>query len=400
MGDKGLVEGPQAVENAANVARKAGLDDLISTGRGRREDLANYIKQQGQNIGNLRQEAGQASPDLLDNVAASIKPKYNAVNPDVFSGEASDVPVAQNTVSNIANKLGPNTKSLYHGSNADFNSFDLGTGREGETVDKLGHFFAPTAEEAGSYGKNVNQFNVTLNNPFKTNIVDLTTAAQKGGPAALRTSLQKAGYDGIEVSGPQGEHWSSVAFDNSQIKPPGATNADIAKGITGLNKYAAGNRVNLPKNAFTDFAEKASAANDAEIAQSLGPDKASDYLDALNNESGAFHLQPAMARGFVRETVSRGGLNPITAIAQKAADLGGNRLASKGLNAVHGALTNTGPVDTIVNTIKNNPGALGKYAPALQQAFQDGGSQGVAATHYVLSLQHPDYNAMTQDQAQ
>jgi hypothetical protein len=290
MGDKGLIEGPKAVEDAANVARKAGLDDLISTGMGRRKALADYIEQQGKNIGGLREEAGTASPGLLDTVEGAVKPKYNSPKPDAFSGEAPDVSIARNTIENIAGKAPP-----------------------------------------------------------------------VGPPEEL-------------------------------------TNAGIAKGITGLNKYAAGNRVNLPKNALTDFAGKASAANDAEIVQKLGADKGLQYSDALANESGAFHLEPAMARGFQRETVSRGGLNPLTAMAQKVADLGGNRLASKSLNAVNGALTNTGTVESVINTLKNSPQTLGKYAIPLGQALQTGGNEGVAAMHYVLSSTHPDYNAMTQEQ--
>lgn len=280
MANKSLAAGEEAVRDAAQVGRKAGLDDLLSTGKGRRDAFTDFISQEGEKIGGLRNEAGTASPDLLNNVAADVSPKYNAVKPDVFSSEASDVPLAQNTVENIAGQASP-------------------------------------------------------------------------------------------------------------------TNADISKGITGLNKYAAGNRVNLPKNALTDFAEKASAANDAEIAQSLGSDKAADYLDALHNESGAFHLEPAMARGFQREMTSRGGKGFIMSGLQKVADAGGYRAASKGLNAIQGALTDIGPVDNIINTLKNSPQTLGKYAPALQQAYQDGGNQGLAAMHYILGTTRPDYNQLT-----
>jgi hypothetical protein len=291
MGDKGLVEGPQAVADAANVARRAGLDDLLSTAGGRRKDLANYIDKQGGNIGSLRDEAGAATPGLLDTVAADVKPKYNALKPDAFSSESPDVSIAQNTIGNIAG-----------------------------------------------------------DNP---------------------------------------------------------TNAGIAKGITGLNRYAAGNRVNLPKNALTDFAGKASAANDAEITQKLGSVKGEQYAGeqgALANESGAFSLEPAMKRGFIREQSARGSWNPL----QKAADLGGNRLASAGLDYAHSAMTESatfpstqaGVTSNIITRIQSSPESLGKYAAPLQQAMQTGGSQGVAAMHYVLSLSHPAYNAMMQDLGQ
>lgn len=284
MAGKGIEEGAQAVEDAAGVARKAGMDDILSTAKGRRDSYADFVKSEGEKIGGLRNEAGPAPSDLLDKAASEISPKYNAANPDVFSSEAPDVNIAKNTVQNIA------------GSNP--------------------------------------------------------------------------------------------------------THADIAEGITGLNKYAAGNRANLPKNALTDFAGKASGANDAGIAQSLGSDKAAQYVDALHNESGAFHLEPSVARGFQREMASRGsGQGFIMSAVQKAADAGGYRAASKGLNALQEGLTGPGPAGTVSHFI-SNPGAYGKFAPALSQAIQSGGSQGFAATNFLLSGKYPEYQQLIQSPEQ
>jgi hypothetical protein len=119
------------------------------------------------------------------------------------------------------------------------------------------------------------------------------------------------------------------------------TNAGIAKGITGLNQYATGEKLRQPVNAMTDVANKLSAANNAEIAQTLGSNKAAKYLDALHTDNGLYHLQPMQARGFTREAVSRTGgpTGLVRAALQKIADLGGYRAMSKGLNMAGEGLT-------------------------------------------------------------
>jgi hypothetical protein len=57
-----------------------------------------------------------------------------------------------------------------------------------------------------------------------------------------------------------------------------------------------------------------------------------------------------------------------------------------------------GTIDTVtsklINAIHTNPQSLGKFAKPLMQAAQTGGRQGVAATHYLLASQYPEYNEM------
>ena len=119
------------------------------------------------------------------------------------------------------------------------------------------------------------------------------------------------------------------------------TNAGIAKGLTAANKYAAGEAMKQPVNAITDTANALSAANNAEIAAKLGPEGAAKYAEALKNEHGACHLKPVIDTGMAREAVARGGGKGILQSAvQKAADMGGYRAASKGLDALHNALAN------------------------------------------------------------
>lgn len=219
--------GLEAARDAADVGRQAGAADVFSTERGRMQNLQGLIKNQGQKIGQLRQEAGNAPTDVYDKVKQSLMAKYNPTNPDVYSSQLPKIDESLNTVKNVANEAQP-------------------------------------------------------------------------------------------------------------------THAGISKGITELNDYATGEKLRQPVNAFTDVANNLSAENNSGIAQSLGADKAKEYLDALHNESGAFHLQPVLEKGMAREAVARGGGKGILqSLIQKGADAGGYRAASKGFNALHGALTET-----------------------------------------------------------
>lgn len=46
----------------------------------------------------------------------------------------------------------------------------------------------------------------------------------------------------------------------------------------------------------------------------------------------------------------------------------------------------------IMTALQKNPQSLGKFAKPLAQAAQSGGNDGIAATHFILSQQHPEYN--------
>jgi hypothetical protein len=90
--------GLEEARDAANVAREAGMDKVFSTEIGRRNALENTIAQHGEEIGNLRKQAGPASPNILDQVAQNLTKKYNPANADVYSSEAKDIPQALSTI--------------------------------------------------------------------------------------------------------------------------------------------------------------------------------------------------------------------------------------------------------------------------------------------------------------
>jgi len=63
-----------------------------------------------------------------------------------------------------------------------------------------------------------------------------------------------------------------------------------------------------------------------------------------------------------------------------------------------GAAIKAGSTDAITSSIMNrlqtNPKSLGKFAAPLMQSAQTSGSKGLAATHFILANQYPEYNDM------
>jgi hypothetical protein len=128
------------------------------------------------------------------------------------------------------------------------------------------------------------------------------------------------------------------ALNTVKEAPP--THAGYAKAATDLNKFAAGNKIYQPTTAATDVANKLSALNNAGIAQSLGADKAAEYLKALSDEQAYKVLKPFFERGELREMAGRGGVRGIVQQAiQSLANKGGYRVTSKFMDALHDALT-------------------------------------------------------------
>lgn len=63
-----------------------------------------------------------------------------------------------------------------------------------------------------------------------------------------------------------------------------------------------------------------------------------------------------------------------------------------------GAAMKFGTTDAVttylLKKMSSSPQSLGKYAQPLMQSAQTGGKQGIAATHYLLASQYPEYNSM------
>lgn len=79
--------------------------------------------------------------------------------------------------------------------------------------------------------------------------------------------------------------------------------------------------------------------------------------------------------------------------------------AARGLSAAAPGIANSlkmGSIDAVtsylMNTLGSNPQKLGKFAKPLLQAAQTGGTRGIAAQHFLLSSQYPEYNTLMMGQ--
>lgn len=213
--------GRRALDQAAQYARDKGLSDIFTTALGRKQQLENLLLKSGKTLGDLRNQAGQASPNIISDVLANPK-----ANLDQYLGEG------------------------------------LASG-ELPQVDKA-----------------------------------LADIQRIGG------------------------------------KTP--THADLAKAATYINQQATGNKLYQPVTAATDLANALSDTNNQEIAQSLGSDKAQQYVDALSEQQKLHPLEHLQQRGELRSAGGRGGIG--LQMVQKMADEFGYRTAAQALAAVHDSL--------------------------------------------------------------
>ena len=152
------------------------------------------------------------------------------------------------------------------------------------------------------------------------------------------------------------------------------TLANYSKASTFLNKAAVNpNSLKYPANVVTDAASKLSNVNDANIVQSLGPEKGQDYVQALEDARNQHILGPFLARGEAREMAKRGGVGGLIEDAfQKAMDLGGHRMASKALNATAGGLQDAAKTAAIgPNLLQSSPGWAQALNDYLSRKYDD-----------------------------
>nr|DAR15714.1 MAG TPA: PolyVal ADP-Ribosyltransferase [Caudoviricetes sp.] len=103
---------------------------------------------------------------------------------------------------------------VYHGSDADFNAFDMTKGRA--NMDIQGAFFSPWDDDAAGYGGNVRAFYLSIQNPADEGTAYKALNRFKGQNEAgvkARKYLESLGYDGVNNSGEE-----YIAFYPEQIK--------------------------------------------------------------------------------------------------------------------------------------------------------------------------------------
>jgi len=148
---------------------------------------------------------------------------------------------------------------------------------------------------------------------------------------------------------------------------------------------------------YSDIANMVSKANNEGMAATMSPEENAAYQKSLDDYSLFKPVQKFMQAGEKREMGGRGGATLGKTLYDKTMDSFGNRasavLGFKAESALNGA-------SRITNLVTSNPSIFGKFAVPLTQAYKDGGEQGLAAMHYVLSTTQPEYNRMTQEQGQ
>ena len=103
---------------------------------------------------------------------------------------------------------------VYHGSDADFNAFDMTKGRA--NMDIQGAFFSPWDDDAAGYGGNVKAFYLSIKNPADEGTAYKALNRFKGQNEAgvkAREYLESLGYDGVNNGGEE-----YIAFHPEQIK--------------------------------------------------------------------------------------------------------------------------------------------------------------------------------------
>lgn len=132
--------------------------------------------------------------------------------------------------------------------------------------------------------------------------------------------------------------------DIKEIGGDNPTHASLADAATHINKNAAGAKLYQPVNAETDVANILSNLNNQGIAQSLGSDKAKQYIEALSDQQKLHPLEHLQERGEMRQAGGRGALG---GVGQEIKDRFGYRSAAKTMSNLHDALKG-GPLSDYV----------------------------------------------------
>ena len=103
---------------------------------------------------------------------------------------------------------------VYHGTDADFNAFDMSKGRA--NMDIKGAFFSPWELDAKGYGKNVRPFYLSIKNPADEQTAYKALKKYQGQNNAgekAKQDLIEQGYDGVN-----NHNEEYIAFEPTQIK--------------------------------------------------------------------------------------------------------------------------------------------------------------------------------------
>lgn len=250
-----------------------------------------------------------------------------------------------------------------------------------------------------------------------------TAAAEETAPSAQSlTDLAKQklapGYESGHMSGRAGTFNKAleslanpVIQENGEMTGPtaGTFSGNAAK-ATELNAAGTPDKAlsQAENSPYSDVANMVSKENNTAMAKTMTPEELAQHKQDLSNFSLYQPVKQFMEAGERKEMTGRGAGSLTKTAFDKSMDMFGNRASAVGgirageaLQAVSKGIRPSGlgvGGASVVARLQSNPQSFGRFAPALQQAQQQGGSQGVAAMHYVLSTTNPEYNELSQGQ--
>lgn len=412
------VETDEAPEKTLGGFAKNAVSDAIETGTSMATSPA--IDMIGGNpfpmVKSAIEQGAQALSHPADTAKSLIEPvvhpiDYGYAHPvqqaiNVAGVVAPMVTGAADTVSQYAGRMGENQMGKLHGtSGAQFRQL----GRE-DFGDVMRRSFENGDADltTGPIGREqaVKERIAQLGN----DIGDVRDTASEAGPAM--TGQQMA--DAIRAKlgpdyAPGGPKFADASQLETQLKNIEAmkstTPKDFAQRATDINTEARGQKLIRSTGADTDVADQMSHINDEQIAKRLPPE-IQEHYQTLKDEFGlAKPLDPMELHGATKEAlkplpntmfgVAKDALQSVVGGPKMGAQIGfGAEKALRGLAENGAGMGVAGITSGIMQRITTNPQSLGKFAAPLMQAAQSGGQQGIAAVHFVLSHQYPEYNDM------
>jgi colicin import membrane protein len=180
--------------------------DLLDWGTG--SQYGDFIQAAGFDGAILRERPGKVTINDAGGFDVSGEPVYSIASyrPSVKVTRSTAAPEPAPAVKAqepVPVDVTPDGELLYHGTDAEFDAFDLNHSKQ---MGKFGHWFTPDEEFAGMFGKNVKAANLDLRNPKvitgeKWNAIREAHAKDGAWFQRWKEQLIAEGHDGLHVKG-------------------------------------------------------------------------------------------------------------------------------------------------------------------------------------------------------
>lgn len=368
LGASDALSDTDLTKNPADIAKKAigggliggAVGKLLPNGKAAAEGLEEYASRKGVQALNLHPGSlGVPDEELADLghfadqlglVKGSTQERVQQVNDllqqtgsqigDVGAGSAKLSPEAMSdAINNLSDKANDSAKFFGSDANADLNMYRQGMANlqnNGQSFEGLQALKTAYGEKAFKNGQVVNDAAANIYGQIKDSMKSII----KESP----------------------EQYQDLMTSYGQLK-------DIQSGLT--------------KQLQNEQAKGATAKGFGMAGKMVG----------MLGQNPAINIGAAAALAPVHPFMALGALTPLITNPQSMTQAAQG--LSKALPAVANAAKPIG-TDLITSHLYKAPQVFGKFAQPLLQAAQKDGNSGVAATHFILSQQYPEYNEITQ----